>query len=116
MKTFREIKVWQKAMDCVTKLYQYTQKFPKEELFGLTSQMRRCAVSVPSNIAEGFGRNSSIDFKRFLKISIGSLYELQTQVEISKNLKYIDEDQFDSLYKDLREIEIMLSSFISSIK
>lgn len=103
-------------MDCVTKLYQYTQKFPKEELFRLTSQMRRCAVSVPSNIAEGFGRNSSIDFKRFLKISIGSLFELQTQVEIAKNLKYIDEAQFDSLYKDLREIEIMLSSFISSIK
>lgn len=116
MKTFREINVWQKAMDCVTTLYQQTQKFPKDELFGLTSQMRRCAVSVPSNIAEGFGRNSSIEFKRFLKISMGSLFELQTQVEIAKNLKYIDESQFDSFYKDLREIERMLSSFISSIK
>ncbi|HET6557210.1 MAG TPA: four helix bundle protein [Prolixibacteraceae bacterium] len=116
MKTIREINVWQKAMEFVTKLYQNTQKFPKEELFGLTSQMRRCAISVPSNIAEGFGRSSSIEFKRFLKISMGSLFELETQVEISRNLKYIDEFQYDSLYKDLREIERMLSSFISSIK
>lgn len=116
MKTFREINVWQKAMDFVTKLYLNTQKFPKDELFGLTNQMRRCAVSVPSNIAEGFGRNSSIEFKRFLKISMGSLLELETQIEIAKNLKYIDETQFDFLYKDLREIERMLSSFINSIK
>lgn len=116
MKTFRDINVWQKAMILVTKLYQHTQKFPKEELFGLTSQMRRCAISIPSNIAEGFGRNSNIEFKRFLKISMGSLLELETQIEIAKNLKYIDETHFDFLYKDLREIERMLSSFISSIK
>ncbi|MDP2336285.1 MAG: four helix bundle protein [Bacteroidota bacterium] len=116
MNTFREIKVWQKAMDFVTKMYRSTKKFPQDELFGLTSQMRRCAVSIPSNIAEGFGRRSSNDFKRFLQISMGSLFELETQLEIAKNLEYMDESQFNNLYNDLREIEIMLSSFINSIK
>lgn len=70
MKTFREIKTWQKAMAFVTKLYINTRSFPKEEMYGLTSQMRRSAVSIPSNIAEGFGRKSTNDFKRFLKISM----------------------------------------------
>lgn len=103
-------------MAFVTKLYQNTREFPKDELFGLTNQMRRCSVSIPSNIAEGFGRQSSNDFKRFLLISMGSLFELQTQIEISKNFKYINETQYNSLNVDLREIEIMLSSFIHSIK
>ena len=116
MNTFREIKVWQKAMEFVTKLYKSTLSFPQEELYGLTSQMRRCAVSIPSNIAEGFGRRSSNDFKRFLQISMGSLFELQTQIEISKNLGYLKGSQFDILYQDLRKIKIMLSSFINSIK
>jgi four helix bundle protein len=116
MNTFREIKVWQKAMDFVTKLYKNTKKFPQDELYGITSQMRRCAVSIPSNIAEGFGRKSTQDFKRFLQISMGSLFELETQLEISKNLEYLEESQFNKLYEDLREVEIMLSSFINSIK
>jgi len=116
MNTFREIKVWQKAMNFVTKLYKNTRSFPQEELFGLTSQMRRCAVSIPSNIAEGFGRKSNNEFKRFLQISMGSLFELQTQLEISKNLNFLDETIFNELYQDSREIEVMLSSFINSIK
>ena len=116
MNTFREIKVWQKAMNFVTKLYKNTHSFPHEELFGLTSQMRRSAISIPSNIAEGFGRKSSNEFKRFLQISMGSLFELQTQLEISKNLNFLDETVFNELYQDSREIEVMLSSFINSIK
>jgi four helix bundle protein len=116
MNTFREIKVWQKAMNLVTKLYKNTRSFPHEELFGLTSQMRRCAVSIPSNIAEGFGRKSANEFKRFLQISMGSLFELQTQLEISKNLDFLTESEYNELYQDSREIEIMLSSFIHSIK
>ena len=116
MNTIRDIKVWQKAMDFVTLLYKNTRHFPVEELYGLTSQMRRSAVSIPSNIAEGFGRKSTNEFKRFLQISMGSLFELQTQLEISKNLGYLTEKQFDTLFKDLREIEIMLTSFINSIK
>jgi four helix bundle protein len=116
MNTFREIKVWQKAMDLVTKMYKNTKKFPQDELYGLTSQMRRCAVSIPSNIAEGFGRRSKQDFKRFLQISMGSLFELETQLEISKNLEYMEVSEFNNLYNDLREIEIMMLSFINSIK
>lgn len=116
MNTFKEIKVWQKSMNFVTKLYLSTRLFPQEEMYGLTSQIRRSAVSIPSNIAEGFGRKSTNDFKRFLKISLGSLFELQTQIEISKNLEFFDELLFNKLYQDSREIEIMLTSFIKSIK
>jgi len=115
MKTYREINVWQKAINFVTMIYENTRVFPSEELYGLTSQIRRSAVSIPSNIAEGFGRRSSSDFKRFLLISMGSLFELQTQLEISKNLKYIKENIFDELYQESREIERMLFSFIRSI-
>ncbi len=116
MNTIRDIKVWQKSVNFVTKLYRSTQHFPQEELYGLTSQMRRSAVSIPSNIAEGFGRKSTNELKRFLQISMGSLFELQTQLEISKNLGYLSSEKFDELYNDLREIEIMLTSFINSIK
>lgn len=115
MKTYREIKVWQKAIPFVTKVYQKTKQFPNEEIYGLTSQMRRSAVSIPSNIAEGFGRRSSNEFKRFLQIAMGSLFELQTQLEVSKNLGFIDNETFEELFQDSREIERMLSAFIDSI-
>ncbi len=91
MNSFRKIKVWQKSMVFVTKLYKTTRIFPQEELYGLTSQLRRSAISIPSNIAEGFGRKSSAEFKRFLQISMGSLFELQTQIEISKNLIFLEQ-------------------------
>lgn len=78
MGTFRELIIWQKSMLLVTSLYSATKEFPKDETFGLTSQLRRCSVSIPSNIAEGFGRNSDSEFNRFLTIAMGSLYELQT--------------------------------------
>lgn len=116
MNTIRDMKVWQKAMDFVTNIYIETNSFPKEEVYGLTSQIRRSAVSIPSNIAEGFGRRSKNDFKRFLRISMGSLFEIQTQVEICKNLEFISIDTFDTLFEDTREIERMLVSFINSIK
>ena len=82
IKSFRDLMVWQKSMQLVTDLYRLTSDFPKTESYGLTSQLRRAAVSVPSNIAEGYGRHSTSDYIRFLQIAIGSLYELQTQVEI----------------------------------
>ena len=116
MNTIRDIKVWKKSVDFVTKIYRITQHLPQEELYGLTSQMRRTAVSIPSNIAEGFGRKSTNEFKRFLQISMGSLFELKTQLEISKNLGFLSSNEFDELFNDLREIEIMLTSFINSIK
>lgn len=92
MKTFRDLLVWQKAMSLVTNSDLSTGQFPKEEQFGLTSQLRRCAVSIPSNIAEGFGRGTNKDYHRFLKMSLESLFEFQTQIEIAHNLKYIPDN------------------------
>nr|BFF38318.1 four helix bundle protein [Tenacibaculum mesophilum] len=116
IKTFRDLLVWQKSMGFVTEVYKISNDFPKEEVFGLTSQMRRSAVSVPSNISEGFGRQSLGDFIRFLNIEIASLFELQTQLEISSNLAYISKESFDRLYEESREIERMLSSLIRKLK
>ena len=104
MKTFRELFIWQKAMVLVTNTYQTTRKLPKEELFGLTSQIRRSSISIPSNIAEGFGREGNKEFNRFINISIGSLFEFQTQIEIAKNINYIDENEFKKLYEESREL------------
>ncbi|WP_366143570.1 four helix bundle protein [Flavobacterium sp.] len=86
MSTFKDLLIWQKAMTLVTKIYQSTKLFPKEELFGLTSQIRRSSVSIPSNIAEGYGRDGKYDYLKFLNISLSSLFELQTQIEIAKNI------------------------------
>jgi len=116
MSNFRKLIIWQKAMNLVTKTYHSTKKFPKEEIFGLTSQIRRCSISIPSNIAEGHGRESNKEYLRFLNISIGSLFELQTQLEIAKNIDYLTEEDFNTLYEDSREVERMLVSFINKIK
>ena len=116
MSTFRNLLIWQKAMALVTKIYKTTQQFPKEEIFGLTSQIRRCSVSMPSNIAEGYGRSSDGDFLRFLNIATASLFELQTQIEIAYNIDYLAQDTFNALYADTRELEIMLVSFSNKIK
>ena len=116
MKTYRDLIVWQKSMDLVFLVYNATNQFPKEEVYNLTSQIRRSSVSVPSNIAEGYGRNSSGDYVRFLQIASGSLYELQTQLEISFRMEYLTEEKFNELNSLSIEIEKMLSSLISKIK
>ena len=110
MKTYRDLLVWQKSMALVTEIYRLSKSFPKDETYGLTSQMRRCAVSIPSNMAEGYGRNSTNDYIRFLRVAVGSLYELQTQIEIALNLRYLSKSAFNKLYESSREIERMLSS------
>ncbi|MEA2040077.1 MAG: four helix bundle protein [Thermodesulfobacteriota bacterium] len=112
IKTYRDLIVWQRSMVLVNEIYKISKKFPNDEIYGLISQIRRCAVSIPSNMAEGYGRNSTNDYIHFLRIATGSLYELQTQMEISLNLNYIDRSEFDELYKLSREIERMLSSLI----
>ena len=99
----------------VTETYKISKGFPKDEVYGLTSQMRRCAISIPSNMAEGYGRNSTKEYLYFLRIATGSLYELQTQMEISMNLYYLNRDEFDKLYELSREIERMLSSLIRKL-
>lgn len=103
-------------MTLVTKIYQSTKLFPKEELFGLTSQIRRSSVSIPSNIAEGYLRDVKYDYLKFLNFSLSSLFELQTQTEIAKNIDYLNVNDFIILYDDSRELERMLISFIKKIK
>jgi four helix bundle protein len=109
--SYRDLIVWQKSMQLVKEVYLLTQNFPKEELYGLVSQVRRCAISIPSNIAEGKGRNSDKDFIRFLQISLGSLYELQTQLELSIQLGYVKD--IDNLLNLSIEIEKMLNTLIT---
>ena len=116
MKTFRDLLIWQKSISLVTEIYHLTNSFPKEEIYGLSSQIRRSAISIPSNIAEGYGRDGNSDYLRFLNISISSLFEIQTQLEISYNLKYINQIQFNKTNGESREIERMLSAFIRKIK
>ena len=115
MKSYRDLLVWQKAMGLVTKIYLISKVIPKEELYGLISQIRKSAVSVPSNIAEGYGRHSTNDYIRFLQIASGSLYEMQTQLEICLNLEYISKQDFSRINEQSREIERMLSSLIRKI-
>ena len=115
IKTFRDLKVWQKGMSFVNRVYTATNYFPDSEKFSLTSQLRRACISIPSNIAEGYGMRSTGDYIRFLNIALGSLYEVQTQVEIALNLEYMKKEWFDILYEDSREIERMLSSLIRKL-
>ncbi|MDX2109685.1 MAG: four helix bundle protein [Verrucomicrobiota bacterium] len=115
MKTFRDLIAWQKAMVLVTAVYLESKQFPKDELYGLTSQIRRSAVSIPSNLAEGYGRKSLGEYVRFIQIAIASLFELQTQLEIAMNLEYLERDSFTRLFEDSREIERMLSSLVAKL-
>ena len=103
-------------MSLVTEVYALTKSFPREEVFGLTSQIRRSAVSIPSNISEGYGRFSDNDFRRFLLISRGSLFELQTQIEIAHRLEYLTDEQFIPIYNNSQELVAMLTSFTRTIE
>lgn len=112
MMTHKDLIVWQKSMNLVTLVYQYTSQFPKDEIYGLTSQMRRAAVSIPSNIAEGHGRFSDKELIRFLFISLGSAAELETQLILSKNLGFLIEVDFNLLQELDTEIMKMISALI----
>jgi len=112
---FRELNVWQKAMDLVVKVYKLSVDFPKEEKFGLTSQIQRCAISIPSNIAEGCGRTSEKELMHFISISMGSCYELETQLILANRLLYVNEIPLSSVMQELIEIQKMLYGFYNSI-
>jgi four helix bundle protein len=116
MNYFKELKVWQKSIDLVTDTYLLTRNFPKEELFGLVSQIRRCIVSVPSNIAEGCGRKSQKDFSNFLGISLGSSFEFETQLIISKNIGYLTDEQFNKLESEIQHIQNMIIKLQTSLE
>ena len=114
VKSYKELIVWQKSMKLVTMIYEISKTFPDDERFGLISQMRRCSVSIPSNIAEGWGRLSRKNYIQFLRISRGSLYELETQILITKQLNYIiDSEIVENL---IIEISKMLNSLIRKLE
>ena len=111
-KTHKDLLIWQKSMDLSVLVYKITNTFPKEELYGITSQMRRASVSIPSNIAEGYGRFSDKEFVRFLFISLGSASELETQIDLSLRLGFISEDNHNTLNKLVQETLKMLIALI----
>ena len=114
-KSFKDLRIWQKGIDIVTDIYTLTKKFPKEELFSLTSQLRRSAISIPSNTAEGFKRFHNKEYKQFLFITLGSCAELETQIIIAKELKYINENEEAKLVEKLDHICRMTSSLIKKL-
>ena len=116
IQSYRDLIVWQKSISLVKKIYEISRNFPEEERFVLTPQIRRSAISISSNIAEGYGRRSSKDYIRFLQISIGSLYELSTQIEIVSSLEYLSDNILGEIQTDLIEIEKMLNSLITKIR
>ena len=113
---YTELEVWIESRKLAHLSYDLTKKFPKEELFVLTNQMRRCAVSVPSNIAEGIGRQTTKDTINFLHISRGSLYELETQFYIAIDQKYIDENNFEEVFNQIQTCKKLLNGFINYYK
>jgi four helix bundle protein len=114
MQTHKDLILWQKSVDFVVEVYKLTNSFPKEEIYGLTSQIRRSAVSISSNIAEGYGRHSDKELVRFLFISLGSASEIETQLLISQRLNFLDNESFEKLNRDILEIIRMLSALIKS--
>jgi len=104
IKNFQDLRIWQKGIEVVKDIYILTKKFPKEELYGLTSQMRRSAVSIPSNIAEGFRRYYNKEYKQFLYIALGSFAELETQIIIANELDYIDETDKTEIIEKIKYI------------
>jgi len=116
MDNFRSLQVWQKSIDLAVIIYKVTSKFPKDELYGITSQMRRCSVSISSNIAEGAGRNSKQDFRRFLNIAYSSACELETQLIISNKLKYVTGKQNKMIFNLIEEIQKMIYGLTKTLK
>lgn len=113
---FKELNIWKDSMKLCSKVYRQTENFPKSETFGITSQIRRSVVSIPSNIAEGSGRNSLKEYAQFISISIGSAYELETQLKIANDLGYLNPESFSLLAQDLQSIERMLTGYKSHLE
>lgn len=116
LKNYRELNVWQKAYLLCLEVYRSTKNFPKEEIYGLTSQMRRAAVSIPSNIAEGYGRKGTREYIQALYIAYGSNSELETQILLSGDLGYIKPEVLERLQRDIGDVERMLKGLIKSLE
>lgn len=116
MRNFRELKVWEKGHTLTLAVYKATSKFPADERFGLTSQLRRASASIPANIAEGCGRGSANDFARFLQMAMGSASELEYHLVLSHDLKLLDSMVYETLNSSVTEVKRMLTSFIQKLK
>jgi four helix bundle protein len=115
MKNFKELKIWQKGLDIAVKTFKLTSSFPKEEKFGITSQMTRAAVSIPSNIAEGSSRSSERDYFRFVEISLGSSFEPETQLLIASAVNFGNSEIRNEMLKDIDEEQKMLIRFMNKL-
>lgn len=115
IRNFEDLLVWQEAHHLTLSIYQVTALFPKEEQFGITSQMRRAAVSVENNIAEGFGRRTTKDYASFLYTSLGSLFEIQSMIRLTKDLDFIIEKDYQLLLKNSLRLHKMLKAFIGKL-
>jgi four helix bundle protein len=116
VKDYKDLKVWQKGIEIVDKVYALTTKFPREELYGLTLQMRKASISIPSNIAEGFMRGHTNEYRQFLRISLGSCAELDTQSIIANRRKYITKQELDDLSENLNHESRMLMNLINTLE
>ena len=116
MKSFRDVKVWQKSHELALTIYKCTRSFPKDEIYGLTSQMRRAAASVPSNIAEGCGRSGDAELGRFLQIAMGSASELEYQLVLAHDLGYVKVEEYQQLSAGVTEVKRMLASLLRRLK
>jgi four helix bundle protein len=116
LKSYKELKVWQKAYELCLDIYRLTRTFPKEEQYNLTTQVRRAAVSIPSNIAEGYGRKTKPDYMRSLYIAYGSTCELETQIMLAGDLGYMSSENRKKLEDDIHEVERMLKALIKSLE
>ena len=116
MKDFRQLKVWEKAHQLALTIYKATKEFPKEELYGLTSQIRRASMSIPTNIAEGCGRFTDADFARFLQIAMGSASETEYQLILARDLGFLPNASYENLQKDVEEIKRMLASLLKTLR
>jgi four helix bundle protein len=110
---YNKLEVWVEARKLTNLVYEFSKVFPKDEIYGLTNQMRRCSVSIPSNIAEGCGRQTAKDTINFLHISRGSLYELETQCYVALDQKYIDENNFNIVFNQMQSCKKLLNGFIN---
>ncbi|MFZ0313241.1 MAG: four helix bundle protein [Candidatus Korobacteraceae bacterium] len=115
MKNFRDLKVWSKAHEITLSIYRTTASFPREELFGLTSQMRRCSASIAANIAEGCGRRGNAELHRFLQIALGSASELEYHLLLARDLQYLESNAYEHLNGAVEEIKKMLASLAKRV-
>jgi four helix bundle protein len=116
MRNYRDLQVWKKAHDLALELYRVSQRFPREEIYGITGQLRRAAVSIGANLAEGCGRRTSTELARFVRIALGSASELDYQLLLSRDLRFMAAEEFTSASAALTEVRKMLTSFLNSVE